>query len=427
VKPEAPAEAPPDGLPLASAARRRFLAAAPLCCGAAAAIGLFRAPDAQAQPTPPAEWPSDVQALWKLAWAGVEARRVVDVHTHLLGHTAEEPSPDHAWIHPRTNSPFALGDWVRRRAIEHASGVASERERLSERYLERMGELWQPFPAGAAPMLLAFDQAVRADGSADRERTMFCTGDRYAQRVAHLRQWAWAASVHPARPDAIDRLQQAHAAGARVVKWLPSAMAIDPSDARHQRFYRTMAELGLTLLSHAGEEMAVTGAARYDWINPLLLRAPLEAGVRVIVAHCASLGEALDLDAPGKPKVSAFSLFARLMDDPSLGSRVWGDLSAITQINRRTDVLATLLERSDWHARLLWGSDYPLPAIGWLTSPQRLADNQLIDPAEVETLERLQRLNPVAFDFVLKRRLRRDKHTLPAAVFEGKPRLGLPS
>jgi uncharacterized protein len=246
--------------------RRRFLrTSGPLCCGIAAGLGLFRAPDALSQPVTPDAWPVDVQRLWRAVWEGLDARQVIDVHAHLLGHTtvdAPSPTDADAWIHPRTTSPFAFGDWVRRWAIERASGVAGDRDRLSERYVERLASLWEPFPRGAVPSMLAFDAVVRPDGQTDLDRTMFCTGNGYAERIARERGWAFTASIHPSRPDAIARLEAVHALGARVVKWLPSAMAINPADAAHRPFYRAMERLGMALLSHAGEEVAVTGSTR---------------------------------------------------------------------------------------------------------------------------------------------------------------------
>jgi uncharacterized protein len=97
---------------------------------------------------------------------------------------------------------------------------------------------------------------------------------------------------------------------------------------------------------------------------------------------------------------------------------VRGDLSAITQVNRRPEVLREVLTRTDWHARLLWGSDYPLPAIDWLTSAPRLARHGLLDAALAEPLEQLQALNPLAFDFTLKRMLAANAIPLPGSVFE---------
>ena len=415
---------PPSSSPFGAPLQRRRLVAAGVCCGVGAALGVFQLPQALAAATSPVHWPADVAALWRRTWSGVQAASVADVHVHLLGHLGDDPDDDAAaWIHPRTLSPLALGDWVRRVAIEHASGVAGRRAELSAAYLQRLATLWADLPEGARPLLLAFDAAVDGCGTVSRDQTMFCTGNGYAQAAAARHGWGWIASVHPHRPDALDRVRAAHAAGAQAVKWLPSAMGIDPSAARHRPFYRLLAELRLPLLTHAGEEKAVTGANAHACVNPLLLRHALGEGVRVVLAHCATLGHALDLDRPGRPPVPAFSLFARLMDDPSFGALVHGDLSAVTQVNRSTDDLRTLLARTDWHGRLLYGSDYPLPALPWLTSVSRLQQAGLLAAEDVAPLKRLQALNPLAFDFALKRSLRAEGQRWPAGVFETMDRL----
>jgi uncharacterized protein len=139
--------------------------------------------------------------------------------------------------------------------------------------------------------------------------------------------------------------------------------------------------------------------------------------VRVVMAHCASLGHALDLDTPSAPRVPAFSLFARLMDERAHESLLLGDVSAVLQINRKTDVARTLIERDDWHARLLHGSDYPLPGIPILTRPQRLADAGLLDEKAVPVLLQVREHNPLLFDFVLKRSVRVGARGLSASVF----------
>jgi uncharacterized protein len=136
------------------------------------------------------------------------------------------------------------------------------------------------------------------------------------------------------------------------------------------------------------------------------------------MAHCASLGHALDSDKPSAPRIAAFDLFARLMDERAHDKLLLGDISAVQQINRKTDVVRTLIERDDWHGRLLHGSDYPLPGIPILTRPQRLADAALLDAEAVPVLVQIREHNPLLFDFVLKRSLRVGMRTLPAAVFE---------
>lgn len=81
-----------------------------------------------------------------------------------------------------------------------------------------------------------------------------------------------------------------------------------------------MKELNMVLLVHTGEEKAVVGTdKKYQRLgNPLLLKTPLDLGVKVIMAHCASLGKNVDLESTTKPKpiVHNFLLFVRMMDNP---------------------------------------------------------------------------------------------------------------
>jgi mannonate dehydratase len=203
-----------------------------------------------------------------------------------------------------------------------------------------------------------------------------------------------------------------------MVKWLPSAMGIDPASARCDSFYAALAHRGIALLTHAGEEKAVHGAAAHGYGNPLKLRRALDRGVRVIVAHCASLGHDVDLDrGPNAPATGSFELFARLMDEPGSVGRLYGDISAITQVNRPAAVLRRIIERTDWHARLLNGSDYPLPGVMPLISVGRLVDLGLLERSAARMLLPLRAHNPLLFDFVLKRMLRAGDARLAASVF----------
>ena len=95
----------------------------------------------------------------------------------------------------------------------------------------------------------------------------------------------------------------------------------------------------------------------------------------------------------------------------AIASNLFGDISAITQFNRM-GVIATLLERRDWHPRLLNGSDYPLPGVVPLVSLEALVDAQLLDAAAVEPLARLREYNVLLYDFVLKRSLAVDGQVL---------------
>ncbi|MGH8722370.1 MAG: hypothetical protein ACREU4_10320, partial [Burkholderiales bacterium] len=125
----------------------------------------------------------------------------------------------------------------------------------------------------------------------------------------------------------------------------------------------------------------------------------------------------LDLGDSG-PAVDSFELFARLMGEARYAGRVFGDISAMTQVNRAGGSLARVLEREEWHARLLNGSDYPLPGLMPIFSVDYLVSLGLLDAAAAPVLTEIRKHNPLLFDFVLKRTLRRRGKRLGAGVFE---------
>ena len=144
------------------------------------------------------------------------------------------------------------------------------------------------------------------------------------------------------------------------------------------------------------------GAGRDELGNPLHVRAALQHGVWAVIAHCASLGTALDLDQKRPRLVPAFSLFARLMDE-DWGGRLMGDISVVLQTNREPEVARTLLTRADWHPRLLHGSDYPLPGIPAAVRLPVLVRAGLLNAVDAPALELLREHNPLLFDLALKR------------------------
>ena len=203
------------------------------------------------------------------------------------------------------------------------------------------------------------------------------------------------------------------------VKWLPGAMNIDLRDKRCRPFCERLARAGRPLIVHCGEEKAVPGAQRHDLGNPLHVRHLLAHGATVVMAHCGSLGQAIDEDLPSRPKVPAFDLFARLMDERSHGPRLLGDISAVFQRNRSASIWRTVVERRDWHGRLLHGSDYPLPGLWPLYSLPKLVEAGLLAQGQVAALQRLREHNPLLFDLALKRSLRVGSGASAARLHEG--------
>ncbi len=352
------------------------------------------------------------------ALQGLDMSCVVDTHAHLLG-TGDAGSG--CSVHPSMQQWWHPGEALRRRGILNAACVPADAPSIDRAYVQRLVSLAVDFPAGARWWLFAFEQAHDSHGRPDPARSTFHVPDAYAAQVAaqHADRFDWVASIHPYREDALQRLDTALAAGARALKWLPSAMNIDLRDPRCRPLFERLARAGRPLIVHCGEEKAVPGAGRDELGNPLHVRRALAHGVRVVMAHCGSLGHAIDEDRTSRPEVPAFELFARLMDEAAHGERLLGDVSAVFQRNRTPEVWRTVLRRQDWHARLLHGSDHPLPGVMPLFSLVSLQRAGLLAEADIEPLNRVREHNPLLFDLVLKRRLRTGSATLPAAVFEG--------
>jgi predicted TIM-barrel fold metal-dependent hydrolase len=288
-----------------------------------------------------------------------------------------------------------------------SAGVADEGE-ADQQVVQRLAALVRGIKDHGKHRLLGFDKNYRKDGTVNLEKTEFYVPNEYVFDLAAQYPDIFVPniSVNPYRPDAIAELEKWAKRGARIAKWLPNAMGIDPSDPKCDPFYQKMKELDLILLSHGGEEKAVEAKEDQKLGNPLLLRRPLDHGVKVIVAHCAGLGSNEDLESKERKVVDNFDLFLRLMNEKRYEGLLFGEISAMTQFNRLGKPLRTILAREDLHERLVNGSDYPLPAVNVLIRIRPLVKRGYIDESEGECLKEIYDCNPLLFDFVLKRTLK---------------------
>ena len=90
----------------------------------------------------------------------------------------------------------------------------------------------------------------------------------------------------------------------------------------------------------------------------------------------------------------------------------------MTQRKRAGSPLASVIERTDWHGRLLNGSDYPLPGVMPLYSLEFMVSRGYIPAIAARPLSAIRRHNPLLFDFVLKRHLVSGGKRLSVPVFE---------
>lgn len=358
----------------------------------------------------------------KRAFDDIDPQRLIDHHVHVAGLGAGGTFVNRkmrTWVHPFHRLKFK---------VYMSSAGANDENRADTQLVERLASLVSHIRNHGKHRLLAFDKHYRGDGSVNLEKTEFYVPNEYVFELAerYPDMFVPNISVNPYRPDAISELEKWARRGARIVKWLPNAMGIDPSDPKCDPFYQKMKEHDLILLSHGGEEKAVEAEEDQKLGNPLLLRRALDHGVKVVVAHCAGLGTNEDLDDKDRKQVDNFDLFLRLMDEKRYEGLVFGEISAMTQFNRVGKPLHTILAREDLHERLVNGSDYPLPAVNILIRTRPLVKLGFLSKSEGESLKEVYDYNPLLFDFVLKRTLKLPgtSKSLPPSIFMTNAALG---
>ncbi|MBK7997969.1 MAG: amidohydrolase family protein [Verrucomicrobia bacterium] len=233
-----------------------------------------------------------------------------------------------------------------------ASAMKGDLDRL---YVDRLLELVRTSSLSAA-VILAHDHVYDSAGNKMENVGSFFVPNDYVLGLAKTYpEFLPAVSIHPARRDAMEELNRCIAGGAVMMKCLPNCHNIDCSDRRFTKFWERMAEARVPLLAHTGGEHTVP-VVRKEFSNPKVLELPLQCGVNVIAAHCATKSGLLDPEY--------FHLFAEMTRQyPNL----YGDNSAFNVPIRGRHVRKCVKE--PLVDRILHGSDLPVPVHGhfaWL-------------------------------------------------------------
>ena len=237
-------------------------------------------------------------------------------------------------------------------------------------------------------VVLALDGVIDAAGNLDRRATqVYVPNDFVARETARHSELCFGASVNPHRGDALERLARARDAGAVLVKWIPNIMDIDPADQALRPFYERLVELGLPLLTHAGQERSFASAVD-AWGDPLRLELPLSLGVTVIAAHIATTGEN---DGQGN--------FERILPLFERFPNLHADISSLTQVNK-LGYLKRALAVPGLTERLVYGTDWPLQFFPLVSSYYHLNHIGVADARDVASLD-----NPWDRDVALKEAL----------------------
>ncbi len=272
---------------------------------------------------------------------------VIDMHVHIAGIGAGGSncyvSPDlrNNWRYDIYLKAFGL---TQNDLEEHGDQLAFEK------ISQRLAASQQVDGA----VILALDGVVNKAGELDLEHTeVYIPNDFVARETAKYDNLFFGASINPYRKDALQRLGQAKADGAVLIKWLPAIQQVDPSDLCLTPFYSKLIELELPLLVHTGAERSFP-RANHDLGDPMLLRLPLELGVTVIAAHVATTGKT-ENETHFKRLVGLFPEYPNL----------YADISSLTQLNKLW-YLSKVLDHPEIHDRLLYGTDFPLIETGLL-------------------------------------------------------------
>ena len=154
---------------------------------------------------------------------GLDRRQVWDTHVHVIGLGGGGTG---CWINPAAQSHLHPIRRLQYDVYRSALGMTSE-ETADAEYVERLFAMHRLANPVGKLVLMAFDMFVDPDGRENRELSPFHTPNDYVLRLAREREDAEACvSIHPYRPDAVERLDAAVEAGARAVKWLPNSQGV---------------------------------------------------------------------------------------------------------------------------------------------------------------------------------------------------------
>lgn len=307
---------------------------------------------------------------------GLEAQKtpMIDMHVHIVGNGLSG-----------SGCSLNVGFWHKPLAsfmLRHIGvGVSTDAVEFDETYARHLARLVDESPLSAA-VILAQDHVYSAAGEKLNFGSFYVPNDYVFKLAAQYPNFLPACSIHPARRDALDELERCLEAGAVMLKLLPNCHNVDCSDRRYQKFWERMAEASLPLLAHTGGEHTVPVYCK-AYSDPRILRLPLECGVKVIAAHCATKSGLFD------PQY--FHVFRAMLNEyPNL----YGDSSAFNVPIRGMHVRTCIAE--PLAQRLLHGSDYPVPVFGhwaWLQRFVSWNDFRSVEPMT----------NVIAKDVALKR------------------------
>ena len=327
----------------------------------------------------------------------------IDLHFHVVGRGKDINQVDeNVFFYPEDNNTFLTR--VLYRLVEKYLGEAgadfdqsgtvdtNEYFNLTYRSLSTSKEI-------DGVVLLGLDALYGPkSGRLDKKKTDLWVSNRFlAKKVKELndqlmkendpqkrkKRFYWGASVSPNRKDWREEMEFVlNDPNAVLMKLIPSVQHLNLRDPRHKDYYESLARNNMPLLCHVGPEYSFPeGIRERERDNFRFLDKPLEYGVTVIAAHCATPVFPID-----KNETKEFDAF---MKNANSGGKIqlWGDTSAFSLLTR-IPILDEILETfpPEW---LVHGSDFPIPIEGWVHLPWATHDVTLQEYEQIKNTENL--------------------------------------
>jgi hypothetical protein len=274
--------------------------------------------------------------------------KLVDAHVHIVGNGS---SGSGCWMRV-TGWHLPLAAFMLRHIGLSWTALQGD---LDELYVQRLLQLVRESSLSHI-VILAHDLVYDENGNEIKGIGSFYVPNDYVLKLAREhREFLPAVSIHPSRPDALDELERCIEGGAVMMKCLPNCHNINCNNPRYKKFWERMASAKLPLLAHTGGEHTVPVVDK-RLSDPRVLRFPLECGVNVIAAHCATKSGLFDPEY--------FHVFAEMTRQYS---NLYGDNSAFNVPIRGRHVPECL--KQPLASRIIHGSDFPVPVSGryaWL-------------------------------------------------------------
>jgi len=327
----------------------------------------------------------------------------IDMHFHVVGRGKDiDQVHEQVFFYPEDNNTLLTG--VLYRLVEKYLGqVGADFDQSgtidTEEYLTLIYKYLSTSKEIDGVVLLGLDALYDPEsGELDRRKTDLWVSNRFlAKKVKELndrlmreedpkkreKKFYWGASVSPNRKDWEEEMGFAvNDPNAVLMKLIPSVQHLDLRDPKHKDYYESLARNKMPLLCHVGPEYSFPeGIREKERDNFRFLDKPLECGMTVIAAHCATPVFPID-----KNETAEFGAFMR---DANSDGRInlWGDTSAFSLMTR-IPILDEILKTfpPEW---LVHGSDFPIPIEGWVHLPGFTHDRSWEEYQQIKNTENL--------------------------------------